>query len=98
MALHEFDITFFTVDGSRQLSYIRGLVVNAKGSNHRSPSLIPGRADHQSIVSSEIVKVLFKTNDGKGGRPDWTILSAPYGSTKTRNTRGVSHSSAYMGN
>ena len=98
MTLHEFDITFFTVVGWPQLPYIHGLVVSAAGSNRRSASLIPGRADYQFVNSSEVVKLLFKANDGRGRRPDWTILGATYASANTWSGRGVSHHSAYIGN
>ena len=39
-------------------------------------------AVYLSVNSSEIVKFLLNTNDGRGGRPDWTILSSTYASAK----------------
>ena len=74
--------------GDYRRSDIRGLVVSAAGSNHKGPSSILGRTEHRSVNSSEIVKFLLKTNDGRGGRPDWAILSATYASVKIRERKG----------
>ena len=43
---------------------------------------------HQLVSSSEIVKFLLKTNDGRGGRLGWATLSATYASAKTREHKG----------
>ena len=51
-------------------------------------SLIPGRAERDSVNSSEIVKFLLKTNDEKSGRPCWAILSVTYASAKTWERKG----------
>ena len=40
------------------------------------------------MTSFEIVNFLLKTNDGRGGRPDWVILSAAYASAKTWGREG----------
>ena len=80
------------------LSYIHDLVVSAAELNRRGPGSIPRRAEHQSVNSSEIVKFLLKTNDGRGGRHDWARFSATYASAETGSARGVSHHTAYMGN
>ena len=56
--------------------------------NHRHPSPTPGRAEHYSVNSSEIVNFLLKTNDGRVERPGWAILSATYVSAKTRERKG----------
>ena len=50
-------------------------------------SLIPGRAERDSVNSSEIVKFLLKTNDEKSGRPGWAI-SVTYASAKTWERKG----------
>ena len=74
------------VAGLLHVPNMLGLMVSAARSNRRSPSLIPWRAKHQSVNFHEIVK--FLTNDGRGGRPDWAILSAIYASAKTRKRKG----------
>ena len=71
-------------------------MVSAAGSNRRDLSLIPGRAEHQSVNSSEIVKFLLKTNDGRGRRPDWAIVSATMFQLKLGSARGVSQHTAYI--
>ena len=91
-------ILSFYVVGSPELPYIRHLVVSAAGLNCRNPSSIPRRVEHQSVNSSKTVKFLFKTNDGRGGRLNWAILSATYASAKTQEGEGVSHHTACMGN
>ena len=54
----------------------------------------PGRSQfdsrgrqHQSVNSSGVVKSLLKTNNGRGGRPGWTIFSDTYASAKIRVRR-----------
>ena len=47
------------VVGSPQIPHIRGLVVSTAGSNCRNPSLIPGRAEDQSVNTSEVVNCLL---------------------------------------
>ena len=77
-----------SVVGSLQIPYILALVVSAAGSIRRDLTSIPGRAEHRVINSSEILKFLLKTNDGRGRRPGWAILSATYASAKTRKRKG----------
>ena len=74
--------------GSPEISYVHGLLVSAAGSNSRGPTSIIGWVEHQSTNSSKLMKFLLKTNDGRGGRPGWDILSATYTSAKTREHKG----------
>ena len=76
------------VVGPRLIPCIRGLLDSAIALNRRRPSPIPRRAEHHSVNSSEIVKFLLKTNDGRGERPVSAILSATYVSAKTRECKG----------
>ena len=76
------------VVGSLQISYIRDRAVSTAGSNRSGPRSIPKRAKHRSANSFEIVTFLLKTNDGRGGRPGWAMLSATYASAKTRERSG----------
>ena len=76
------------VVGSPQIPYIRDLVVSTAGSNRRDPSLIPGRAENRSVKTSEVVKCLLKTNDERGGRSGWAILSATCASAQTQECKG----------
>ena len=46
-------------------------------------------AVYLSVNSSEIVKFLLNTNDGRGGRPDWAILSSTYALAKILERGGV---------
>ena len=54
------------------------LIVPAKVSEHEG-SISPSE---QNPIS-KIIKFLLKTNDRRGGMPDWAILSATYASAKT---------------
>ena len=63
-------------------------LIFATALNRRPPSPIPRRAEHHSVNSSEIVKFLLKTNDGRDERPGWGILSATYVSAKIREQKG----------
>ena len=83
--------------GDCHRSDIRGLVVSAAGSNHKGPSSILGRTEHRSVNSSEIVKFLLKTNDGRGGRPGSAILSGNYASAKTQECKGSISSHCFYG-
>ena len=74
--------------GSRLIPCICGLVDSTAALKHRRPSPIPGRAGHNSINFSEIVKFLLKTKDGRVEGPGWAILSATYVSAKTRERKG----------
>ena len=80
-------------------SDVCGLVVSAAGSNHnhKGPSSVLGRTEHHSVNSSEIVKFLLKTNDGRGGRPGSAILSANYASAKTQECKGSISSHCFYG-
>ena len=73
--------------GSPQLPYTRGLVVSTAGSNCGGSSLFPGGRGGGGWGSktpiSKLIKFLLKTNDRRGGMPDWAILSATYASAKT---------------
>ena len=50
-----------------------------------------------SVNSSEIVKFLLKTNDGRGGRPGSAILSGNYASAKTQECKGSISSHCFYG-
>ena len=70
------------------IPYICRLVASMAGSNRKGPSSIQGRAKHLHVTSSEIVKILLRTNDGRGGRPGWAILSATYALAKIWERKG----------
>ena len=74
--------------GWRLIPYIHGLMNNATELNRRRPSPIPWRAEHHSVNSSEDMKFLLKTNNGRGERPSWAILSATYALAKTWQCKG----------
>ena len=76
------------VVGPRLIPCIRGLLDSAIALNRRRPSPIPRRAEHHFVNSSEIVKFLLKTNDGRGERPVSAILSATYVSAETWECKG----------
>ena len=71
------------VAGPRLIPCIRSLVESTTVLNRRRPSLIPGKAEHHSVNSSEIMKFLLKTNDGRGEKSGCAMLSATYVSAKT---------------
>ena len=73
----------WTVVGWPRLADNSGLVVRAAALYCRDPSLVPQKAEDLFVNSSEILKFLWKTNNERGGRPDWAILSAAYASPKT---------------
>ena len=87
-----------TVVGWPHLLNMRGLMVSAARSNHRSPSLIPGRAKHQSVTFSEIVKFLLRPMmvEVEGLIELFWVL--PMLQLKPGSARGVFHHTAYMGN
>ena len=78
----------WNVVGSPHLPYNRSLADKAAGSNYRCPSSIRGRAEHLFVNSSKIVKFLWKTNDGRGGTPDWVVLNVTYAPAKTLEREG----------
>ena len=73
-------------------------MVSTAGFNCRGPSSFPGRAEHKSVNSSDIVNFLLKSNDREVAG-----LIRLYGvlamlNLKSRRVRRVSHQTAYMGN
>ena len=69
---------------------------NATALNRRRTSPNPRRAEHHSVNSSEIGKFLLKTNDERGERPGWAILSVTYVSAKTwERKRSISSNGLY---
>ena len=70
------------------LPYIRGLVYSSAELNRRDLSSISGRAECHPVNSSEIVIFLLKTNDGRGGRRGWAILSDTCASAESRERKG----------
>ena len=70
---------------------------NATALNRRRPSPIPGRVEHHSVNSSEIVKFLLKTNDGRSKGQVGVYSVLPMFQLKPGSGRGVSHHTAYMG-
>ena len=66
--------------------------------NGRGPSLFPGRAEHTSVNSSDIVNFLLKSNfrEVAGLIRLYGVLAVL--NLKSRRVRRVSHQTAYMGN